>query len=309
MALKANVDKEPEILKEISLLESQSKKIMEHRDNLNSQISEEKKNAAEHKKRYDEQIEKINMSSKNKELEISSKWDTAINKLQQDIWPLESQIQKMESDKASFEQMMSTYKTECDSLKQKIDTYKKFHIEEHKKLEENDKKLKVAQEAHRLIKAYTIQVFQDTLNLIGDTATEMISSIPNIQNSSIYFEGCKENKSGTIKDEVTPVITLNGHNKIPIKAFSGGEKTAIELAVDLAVIDIIEAKTGKGANFFILDEPFNGLDSVCKESCLEVLKQYDTNKKIIMVDHSSELKEMVSDVITIVKEGEVSFVE
>ena len=170
------------------------------------------------------------------------------------------------------------------------------------------KQLKVAEEAYRLIKTYTIQIFQDTLNLIGDIASDMISNIPNIQNSSIYFEGCKETKSGTIKDEVTPIITLNGHNKIPVKAFSGGEKTAIELAVDLAVIDVIESKAGKGANFFILDEPFNGLDSVCKEACLEVLRQYDTNKKIIMVDHSSELKEMVADVIKIVKDGETSYV-
>lgn len=308
ISLKNELEKEPELSKNSAVLKKGLKTLREASDLLKEQISEEKRNMDEHKRKYDEQIEKIQMSSKTKELEITSKWDAAINQLKQQIWPLESQIQQLESDKANFEKSLSSYNAECASINSKLSNYKAKHAEEHIKMQDADKRLKIAQEAHRLIKTYTIQVFQDTLNLIGDVATEMISSIPNIQNSSIYFEGCRENQNGAIKDEVTPIITLNGHNKIPVKAFSGGEKTAIELAVDLAVIDVIEAKTGKGANFFILDEPFNGLDSICKESCLEVLKQYDTNKKIIMVDHSSELKEMVSDVILIVKEGESSFV-
>lgn len=308
MELKAKVDKESEILKQISTCETSLKKIREAMDDVKAQMTEEKRNADEHRKKYDDQVEKLQMASKNQELEVSSKFNNAISEVKNKVWPIDSEIQKLQSDKANYERSLTSYDSECKSIKEKLDRYKQQHVEEHKKLEESNNKLKVAEEAHRLIKTYTIQVFQDTLNLIGDVATEMISAIPNIQNSSIYFEGCKENQNGAIKDEVTPIITLNGHNKIPIKAFSGGEKTAIELAVDLAVIDVIEAKTGKGANFFILDEPFNGLDSICKEACLEVLKQHDTNKKIIMVDHSSELKEMVSDVITIVKEGESSFV-
>ena len=308
MELKVEVDKEPEILQTIATNKSNYKKITDKYQEIHTRIAEEKRNADEHRKKYDEQVEKLQITTKNQELEITSKFNTAISEIKNQVWPLDSEIQKLQSDKANFDRGVASYENECKSLIAKIDTYKKMHVDEHLKLEASNDKLKVAQEAHRLIKTYTIQVFQDTLNLIGDVATEMISAIPNIQNSSIYFEGCKENQNGAIKDEVTPIITLNGHNKIPIKAFSGGEKTAIELAVDLAVIDVIEAKTGKGANFFILDEPFNGLDSICKEACLEVLRQHDTNKKIIMVDHSSELKEMVSDIITIVKEGESSFV-
>ena len=164
----------------------------------------------------------------------------------------------------------------------------------------------VGEESKRLIKSFVIQTFQDTLDFVGNMATDILSAIPNMSSSVIYFEPCKETKSGTIKDEVDAIINMDGTNGIPIKSLSGGERTAIDLAVDLAVIDMIENKTGKGADFFIMDEPFDGLDSVCKENCLEILKQIDTNKRIIMVDHSSELKEMVSDVIMVTKNGENS---
>ena len=89
----------------------------------------------------------------------------------------------------------------------------------------------------------------------------------------------------------------------------GGESCAIGLAIDLAVIDIIETKAGKGTDFFVMDEPFNGLDAVCREDCLEIIKNIDSNKKIIVIDHCSELKEMVSDVITVVKENDISTIE
>jgi DNA repair exonuclease SbcCD ATPase subunit len=166
----------------------------------------------------------------------------------------------------------------------------------------------VADESKRLIKAYVLQTFQETLDAIGEQATNILAAIPNMTTSTVYFEGCKETKSGSIKDEVVAILNTDGNNDIPIKSLSGGERTAIDLAIDLAVIDVIETKASKGANFLFMDEPFDGLDSVCKENCLEILKQIDTNKKIIMVDHSSELKEMVSDVILVIKKGETSSV-
>jgi DNA repair exonuclease SbcCD ATPase subunit len=306
--LKEDVSKEESVLQHISLMNDNRSKLSKKLDELKSQLFAEQSQAQAHKAKYEEKVKILEMSFKNKELEITSKWDTAIKELQSEIWTVSNEIQKAESENASYQKALETYTKEKQDIEERIDTLLKSLDITRNNLQETEKNLRVAEEAQRLIKTYTIQVFQETLDLIGEVATSMVSSIPNIQNSTIYFEGCKENQNGSIKDEVTPVITINGHNKIPIKAFSGGERTAIELAVDLAVIDIIETKTGKGANFFILDEPFNGLDSICKEACLEVLKQYDTNKKIIIVDHSSELKEMVSDVITIVKEGESSFV-
>ena len=94
-----------------------------------------------------------------------------------------------------------------------------------------------------------------------------------------------------------------GDENIPLKSFCGGEGSSIDLAIDLAVIAFIEEKTGKGTNIFILDEPFTGLDTVCIEEALLVLKNSDINKKIIVVDHNPIIKESLTDRIVVVREG------
>lgn len=212
-------------------------------------------------------------------------------------------------------QSLDNYSTMLESYKSKMERYEKTLTEKRNNLkdaiqqrEDKVKELAVAEEAKRLIKTYTLQIFQDTLNYIGEYASETLSNIPNMSSATIYFEGCKENKSGTIKDEVNPIINMDGYNNIPIRTLSGGERTAIDLAVDLAVIDMIESKAGKGADFFILDEPFEGLEDVNIGQCLEILKQADTNKRIIIVDHNPIAKEMITDCIMVQRDGEESVV-
>ena len=132
--------------------------------------------------------------------------------------------------------------------------------------------------------------------------------IPNMANAVIFFESAKETKTGKVKNEVNAVINLEGDTAIPIKTLSGGERTSADFAIDLAVGEMIESMTQKGVNFLIIDEGFDGLDSISKIECLEILKQLNTEKKILIVDHSSEVKEMVHDIIKVKRVNEESFV-
>jgi DNA repair exonuclease SbcCD ATPase subunit len=170
------------------------------------------------------------------------------------------------------------------------------------------KKLIIAEESKRLIKSYSLQKFQETLDSIGENASDILRNVPNMATASIYFEGCKETGSGTIKEEVTALINMDGEPDIDIKSLSGGERTAIDLAVDLAVIDVLEVKAGKGADFFILDEPFDGLDSIGRSAIIDIIKGIDSNKRVIIVDHGAETKEIISDRITVIRNGELSYV-
>jgi len=243
-------------------------------------------------------------NEKIKTIEVNSQKN--IDAINQKLKDAEIALNGEEIKRNSYLIAMRSYEKDVEALQGSI-TRKQNEIQNSTtKLNDLGKKLVVAKESQRLIKAYVLQTFQDTLDAIGETATNILSAIPNMNTSTIYFENCKETKTGSIKDEITAIINIDGNNDIPINSLSGGEKTAIDLRADLAFIDVIEQKVAKGANFFFMDEPFDGLDSVCKENCLEILKQVDTNKKIIMVDHSSELKEMVSDVILVVKNGESS---
>ena len=271
---------------------------------FDEEISKISKEIDQYDNNYLRQINEYNNNIK----EIEGKWMPKIQILHEKC----EYLKKINAVKSaiydSYEKELKNYNKEMvrinSIINEKEESLKKIE-EKHKKLE---KKISVAEESKRLIKSYTLQSFQETLDLIGETATNILSGVPNTRNTTIYFEGCRETKTGALKDEITAMVTTDGYDKVPLKSFCGGEETAIELAVDLAVIDIIETKAGKGADFYIIDEPFDGLDSVCKESYLGVLEQIETNKKIIIVSHSEELKEMVSDVITVVKDGENSCV-
>jgi DNA repair exonuclease SbcCD ATPase subunit len=175
-----------------------------------------------------------------------------------------------------------------------------------KSTESTQKTVLIAEESKRLIKSYSLQKFQETLDAIGETASDILRNVPNMATASVYFEGCRETGSGTIKEEVTALINMDGEPDIDIKSLSGGERTAIDLAVDLAVIDVLEIKAGKGADFFILDEPFDSLDSYNKIEFLQLLTNSNLNKRIIIVDHSSEVKEVTNDSVIVHRNGEFS---
>lgn len=259
-----------------------------------------------HKQKQENEYLKAQEVYRNQISEIEKKYQDSLDRFNQELRESDSEFISLQTKYQATENALKAYQQEVDSLNQMIAQKNQEKVFKESEAITIKQIIMVSEESARLIKTYVLHTFQETLDLIGEMTTDILSSIPNMQTSTVFFEGCKETKNGSLKDEVTAVISMDGNNAIPIKSLSGGERTAIDLAVDLAVIDVIETKSNKGADFYVIDEPFDGLDSVCKENCLEILKQVDTNKKIIMVDHSSELKEMISDIITVIKSGESS---
>lgn len=163
--------------------------------------------------------------------------------------------------------------------------------------------LELAIESKKEIKSYLSASFEDALESIGDMATNLIRGIPNMATATIQFEGLKETKDGKIKEEINAVLHMDGELSIPIKSLSGGEESSTDLAIDLAVINFIEERTGKGINLMILDEPFDGLDFECSSNALEMLKNSNLGKTILIVDHNPVLKEQIDSKITVVRSG------
>jgi DNA repair exonuclease SbcCD ATPase subunit len=206
----------------------------------------------------------------------------------------------------SYEEAKKRYDDTIVLLEQKkkelTDSYNRCSLD----ISATERELMLAEEMKKCIKMYLSYSFDEALESIGTKATEIIRCIPNMSNATIQFDSTKETKDGKIKEEVNAVIGMDGEIGIPIKSLSGGERSAADLAVDLAVIDFIEMKSAKGANIFILDEPFTGLGSVEIEMALEVLKNSNTNKKIIIVDHNPIVGEMFSHKVKVIREGTIS---
>jgi DNA repair exonuclease SbcCD ATPase subunit len=223
---------------------------------------------------------------------------------------------QMDVDRRAFEAAVNKLKAYDDAAKKYDTTLSYMKTNEgvyFKELAENETQMsaisaeiEIAEELKKIVKSFISCSFDDALDTIGDQATKIIRCIPTMSNATIQFEGQKETKDGKIKEEVNAVISMDGEIGIPIKSLSGGERSSVDLAVDLAVIDFIESESSKGIDVFILDEPFTGLDTVSIEMALEVLKNSNSNKKLIVVDHNPEVKQMVSNRLIVVRDGSTS---
>ena len=236
-------------------------------------------------------------------------FNNKMSMLNQQLAHTNHELEKINIQKTNYSNAIKSYEKDCDNIKEKIALSSQDLQDKTGELNKIEKDILLSEESIRLIKNFTLQKFQDTLNYIGHRATEIINMVPNMANAVIFFENSKETKSGNIKNEVNAIINLESDGMVPIKTLSGGERTSADFAVDLAVSEMIESMTQKGVNFLIIDEGFDGLDSISKIQCLEILKNLNTDKKILIVDHSSEVKEMIYDNIIVKRIGEKSFIQ
>lgn len=221
-----------------------------------------------------------------------------------DLRAFESAVSKLKA----YEDARIRYENSLAMMKSKEKETENYLLQEQVNLDKIEQELIMAEELKRVVKSFISCSFDDALESIGDSATKLIRNIPNMSTATIQFEGQKETKDGKVKEEVNAVISTDGEIGIPIKSLSGGERTAVDLAVDLAVIDLIESVSGIGINLYILDEAFNGMDSVGIEMALEVLKNSNGDKKLIIVDHNELVKAMVTDRIVVVRDGNTSII-
>jgi DNA repair exonuclease SbcCD ATPase subunit len=264
-----------------------SKRLDEIQKNNSKLMSEYTQTVSGINKKYDDLILPLKFDADNKK-SLAVKLETEAKALSNSIALAKAQKAKSTEEIARLSILTESTQSEISSVSSKID---------------------LIEVASKSIESYINHSFQNSLAQIANRANDILSRVSNTATTTISFDSYKETKSGNIKEEVTILVHMDDELKVPLKSLSGGEETAIELAVDLAVIEMIEQRAGMGFDLYILDEPFDGLDSVCKANCLEVLANSGIDKKIIIVDHSEETKEMVASKITAVREGQNSRIE
>lgn len=148
-------------------------------------------------------------------------------------------------------------------------------------------------------------IFDEVLYEISEEVNRIMAMVPNVSHMSFSFRSESFTQKGTVKKNIVPVILSNGREVPLASGCSGGMQTSIELAVDLAVAEVVSRRTGAVPSWLILDECFEGLGTVEKEGCLEILQGYAKDRLVLVIDHASEFKEMFSQFIDIeFKNGE-----
>jgi DNA repair exonuclease SbcCD ATPase subunit len=146
-------------------------------------------------------------------------------------------------------------------------------------------------------------VVDSVIDMFNEKVAQHVSLI--WPNASYLLQSYKENKSGDIKAKLSDRLTIQG-TETSIGSLSGGELKCLSLAVDFAVIDIVETTFGISINPIILDEPFTGLDSLNRERVMELLETLSLNRQIWIVDHAIETRSSFSTVIRVEKKDGIS---
>jgi DNA repair exonuclease SbcCD ATPase subunit len=237
---------------------------------------------------------------------IRRKYDNKIDKNQEEI----NNFKNLYNDLCRKEHAMQTTKklieNEIKEISDRIAQVDAKVLRLLTRQSELQKEQLVISESIRLVKSYVLHIFEGSLSYISDLASKFLSSIPTMTNCYIYFDTKYETQSGEIRDEITAYINLESDERIPIKTLSGGERMAVDLAIDLAVRKMIEEYSNNGCDYLLLDEPFCNMDAIGSSMCLQLLNENNYDKKILVIDHGSELKSAINNVILIERTGESS---
>lgn len=256
-----------------------------------------------HQTKENQKNQDISSAFDQRRTSLREKHDVSLSSLEQLNQIALSTYEAANGKLASFQESSKRYSESKAKLDSQKAGYGSNIKERQEKLDAVNEEIEVIKEAKKLIKSYISCSFEDALDSIGDTATKLIRSIPNMETATIQFDGLKETQEGKIKEEVTPMLSMDGEVGVPLKSVSGGETSSVDLGIDISVIKFIEERTGKGIDLFILDEPFTGLDTPCIEDAIEMLRNCSVDKRLLIVEHNPVIAQSIENRITVVRDG------
>lgn len=147
-------------------------------------------------------------------------------------------------------------------------------------------------------------IVDEVLQEIADEANDRIRNLANVKDVSIGFES-EEDAGGARRIQV--FVDVRGHKTSLGSGLSGGMKTSVTQVTDLAVVSVLGRRTGAGIpGWLCLDEVFDGQGTVTKETALENLRDFASDRLILVVDHGTEFKEAFQSTIDVEFEAGVS---
>jgi ribosomal protein S13 len=146
---------------------------------------------------------------------------------------------------------------------------------------------------------YLGSIFDEILDEIATETNNILVALPNVQHVTVEFVSESLNKSGATSREIKTILRVGGIETNSKGGLSGGQQSAAEWAMDLAVGVVIGRRLGVSLAFLMLDETFDGLDDVTKESALEVLQTYAQDRLVLVVTHANQFKEFFTSFIDI----------
>jgi DNA repair exonuclease SbcCD ATPase subunit len=278
------------------------------------------------------------------ELKIAFQFDPLVEKFKELIVTIQNQIKEQktklltaqttgfEQERRDIKSQLELFKSQVEllrqqlatvsSVNQRLATYKaqneqSLSFAENKLqeyvfvIEELERKLNLELDLCLLLgrEGFLGVIFEDVLREIEIEANQRLARLANVSHVTLSFRTESLNSKGGIKRSITPIASVNGHETKLHSGLSGGMFSSVDGQVDLALMTVVQRRTGFLPGFLFLDESFNGQGNITKEATMEVLKEFAQDKLVIVIDHNSEFKEMFSQYIDVSYRDGVSFLE
>jgi DNA repair exonuclease SbcCD ATPase subunit len=218
------------------------------------------------------------------------------------VGTIRTNIQRIQDERKLVERLYATWQAQMVTYNQKIAQYEA----EIKTLTDSwNAELDFAAALGRT--GFMGVIFDEILAEIAEEANKRLRSLVNTEHLTISFESEWEAKNGKSKRSIVPVILAHGHRLSYRAGLSGGQRTSVDQAVDLATKIVVSRRTGCQPAFLMLDEVFNGQPPATKEAALEILQQFAQNSLVIVIDHSNDFQQLFNNILEVKINNGVSY--
>jgi exonuclease SbcC len=127
---------------------------------------------------------------------------------------------------------------------------------------------------------------------------------------SLRFETQRELKSRDGMAETLDIIVSDWQGERPYETFSGGEGSRIDMAIRIAISELLANRAGSRIEWLTMDETFSNQDTEHKELVMDAIKQVSGRfQKVLVITHDESLVGAFPQVINLSRDDSRLLVE
>ena len=307
-------EKLKEVQEEIQKINYQPKEHQKIKNQINQLlIFEEKEKALALVQQSLKEKEKIlqksqsELEQKRKQYGTILKQRTEASQKRVKLEPIHRQYQEQERKLAHLWEELLEAKATCGAFKQRLldlSSQEALLQERRQKLKEIKRKRIVFEQLAEIFSKRGIQamIIETLLPEIEEEANRILEKITDGR-LQIRFITKKEKKSEEGETETLEILVSDNLGERSYEMYSGGEAFRIDLAIRVALSEVLSQRAGAKLQFLAIDEGFGSLDEAGKEEVVEAINAL-TEKfaKIIVVTHIPDLKNLFPFRIEVTKD-------
>ena len=222
-----------------------------------------------------------------------------IKQTNESIRELKRQLRDTQSEENHYEGLIASLQEEIQNYQNEVQSLQNTNTE----LLTLEKRLKFWSVAYsnQGIKSY---ILDDVTPFLNTKLNKYLSKLASGQIEAT-FSTQTELKSGEKREKFSLEILNSGDGQY--NSNSAGEKKRIDLAINLALQDLVASRSSKKLNIALFDEVFDSLDDRGIDAVIGLLYSLMSEKStILVITHNEHLKSYFTKCLTIVKQNGMS---